>query len=635
MSSNLPPNFCPYKGLQPYTEQDRTFFFGRDRDQQIIISNLCASPLTVFYGASGVGKSSVLLAGAVPLLKEESKFSVVVFRNWQDPDFLSRLKQQAFEATKKKSTVDFSLPFDEFLAQLWQSSRGSSFFVLDQFEEYFLYNPTADGNGFEAEFARAVNRRDVTTNFLLSMREDSLSKLDRFQGRIPTLMNNMLRLDHLDRDSAKEAITKPLDVYNNSANGGGAITIESSLISAILDDLQAQVDDEVPASDKRVSQEKPPGAIETPFLQMVLTRLWDEEHAAKSHALRMQTYAKLGRATNIAKTHLDTIMKKLTDDEQQAAANVFRYLVTPSGTKIAQEAAALASWTDTTEDKVQPILNRLSGQDVRILRTVRAPGRPVLYELFHDVLAQAALNWRRNYVAAQEQQRLIREAEVRRAKEQEEAERRRERERSRVLRVAIGVLLVVLVVIAGLLALTVWQTRKANQANAKLAAALAEVNQQKDEITQKKNELEAEQHLRKGIALARRARWDDSIQEYDLAIKLNPAIPEAYSYKGYAQIRKGKYTDAIATLQDLTTRSPDYVWGHYNLALAYQKNGQDNWAIQECLKLLALDPTFWCNTFKGDNAYKWVKTVPEIARRCGSLFDEPQPTPPDVTLPGE
>src|SRR5207249_2012259 len=49
--------FCPYKGLEPYDETYRDYFIGRDREQKIIIANLHAAPLTVFYGASGVGKS--------------------------------------------------------------------------------------------------------------------------------------------------------------------------------------------------------------------------------------------------------------------------------------------------------------------------------------------------------------------------------------------------------------------------------------------------------------------------------------------------------------------------------------------------------------------------------------------------
>ena len=54
---------CPYKGLIPYTEQDAAFFFGREQDQAIITANLMSTRLTVLYGPTGAGKSSVLRAG--------------------------------------------------------------------------------------------------------------------------------------------------------------------------------------------------------------------------------------------------------------------------------------------------------------------------------------------------------------------------------------------------------------------------------------------------------------------------------------------------------------------------------------------------------------------------------------------
>ena len=61
--------FCPYVGLQPFNEADQDYFFGRERDSRIISSNLYAAPLTILYGASGVGKSSVLRAGVMPRLR--------------------------------------------------------------------------------------------------------------------------------------------------------------------------------------------------------------------------------------------------------------------------------------------------------------------------------------------------------------------------------------------------------------------------------------------------------------------------------------------------------------------------------------------------------------------------------------
>ena len=61
----LAPPASPYKGLAAFEDSDldALLFFGREREQEIIAANLLAYRLTVLYGASGVGKSSVLRAG--------------------------------------------------------------------------------------------------------------------------------------------------------------------------------------------------------------------------------------------------------------------------------------------------------------------------------------------------------------------------------------------------------------------------------------------------------------------------------------------------------------------------------------------------------------------------------------------
>jgi len=190
--------FCPYVGLQPYTEAERDYFFGRERDIRVISSNLYASPLTVLYGASGVGKSSVLLAGVVPHLRAAPRTAVVVFREWQGAEFLVALKHacvQAIEAAQQKTiAVDVQLPLDEFLHVAEQTFGGTLLVIFDQFEEYFLYHSETDAkHRFDSEFARAVNRDEVDASFLLALREDGLAKLDRFRARIPNLLSNTLR----------------------------------------------------------------------------------------------------------------------------------------------------------------------------------------------------------------------------------------------------------------------------------------------------------------------------------------------------------------------------------------------------------------------------------------------------------
>src|SRR5262249_58504969 len=85
---------CPYKGLMPYGEADAPFFFGREAERGTIIANLLASRLTLLYGASGVGKSSVLRAGVVHHLRRLARrnlqtrgtpgFAVALCRAWRD-----------------------------------------------------------------------------------------------------------------------------------------------------------------------------------------------------------------------------------------------------------------------------------------------------------------------------------------------------------------------------------------------------------------------------------------------------------------------------------------------------------------------------------------------------------------------
>src|ERR1051325_8068500 len=90
---------CPYFGLQPATENDTDYFFGRESDRQIIKTNLYGKPLIVLYGASGGGKSCALLAGVVPQLRKPNQL-VVVFREYQEQDIGSSLKRAVLEAVR-------------------------------------------------------------------------------------------------------------------------------------------------------------------------------------------------------------------------------------------------------------------------------------------------------------------------------------------------------------------------------------------------------------------------------------------------------------------------------------------------------------------------------------------------------
>jgi hypothetical protein len=58
----------------------------------------------------------------------------------------------------------------------------------------------------------------------------TLAKRDRFRGRIPSLFNNYLRIDHLDRLAARAAIEKPIVEYNRLREKGEEASIEPELV---------------------------------------------------------------------------------------------------------------------------------------------------------------------------------------------------------------------------------------------------------------------------------------------------------------------------------------------------------------------------------------------------------------------
>ena len=395
MITNLEPRTSPYQGLVPYTEEDSAFFFGREKETRLIIANLFASPLTIFYGPSGVGKSSVLRAGAVYQLNRRPDLCVIVHSAWKDDPLRSiRSKAAALAGLDGKLA---SLPtLGDVLTACSSRLKKRLMVILDQFEEYFLYHPQTDE--FTAQFSKAVVQAGIPVSFLVSLREDALARLDRFEGRIPILFDNYLRLEHLDDAGARSAIEKPVERYNQLyRDGREPYQIEAGLVEHVLTELKTE-QVSLGQAGLGVIADDSNQTIETPYLQLVMTRLWNEEKKSRSRLLRSATLKDLGGAEKIVRTHLDSVMRQLSHGQRMLAARFFQYLVTPSGSKIALKASDLASYAESSPQKVEPLLQRLTQRDVRLLRVVEsADQNESSYEIFHDVLGTPILDWRARF----------------------------------------------------------------------------------------------------------------------------------------------------------------------------------------------------------------------------------------------
>ena len=69
---NLTPENSPYLGLRAFSEQEHTLFFGRSSEANFLMLTVRSTPLTIVSGASGSGKTSLVLAGLLPQLRADT-----------------------------------------------------------------------------------------------------------------------------------------------------------------------------------------------------------------------------------------------------------------------------------------------------------------------------------------------------------------------------------------------------------------------------------------------------------------------------------------------------------------------------------------------------------------------------------
>ena len=78
MSDAAEPAVNPWPGLASYTEDQRHLFFGRTAETNEMVRLVQRETLTVLFGRSGLGKSSLLRAGVMPRLREQGFFPVTL-----------------------------------------------------------------------------------------------------------------------------------------------------------------------------------------------------------------------------------------------------------------------------------------------------------------------------------------------------------------------------------------------------------------------------------------------------------------------------------------------------------------------------------------------------------------------------
>jgi hypothetical protein len=200
----------PYPGLRPFERHERDFFFGRDRDAELLSNKIFASRLTLLFGQSGRGKSSLLRTLLIPQLEAEGA-RVFSFDEWAVPEPLSILVErlgavlQSKEgksvtadraAAEPKSSGTKRRPKDgiviDLLRRLTTYDPRPLVIVLDQFEELLLRHSSSIETA-RRELAALVRDRDIDLKILISLREEFLAALEPFRRDIPGLSDHPYR----------------------------------------------------------------------------------------------------------------------------------------------------------------------------------------------------------------------------------------------------------------------------------------------------------------------------------------------------------------------------------------------------------------------------------------------------------
>jgi WD40 repeat protein len=408
-----------YKGLEPYTEEDADLLFGRDGERDRLIYSLQSSRLTILYGARQVGKTSVLRAAVTNQLRQKSKkradsaapeSAVVVFKEWSGADVIARLSS-AIEAELKRIGVATTGILDKSqgfvgCCEAWtkclgeRDEEGELLLLLDNFDEYLLLQPhyNADPGSFDIEFPRVVSTRGLAVNCLIAVRDDVLSGLDRYRSAIPTLYDNLIRLEPLTRRQAREAIQNPVYVTYNQRYQDNKIGIEAELVQAVLSAVSVdRFSDGANSSGSRGPSDE---RFDTGGLQLAMKAVWEWETDHGSQTLRRDTFEQnLQGILGITAKYVDERFDALTARERHLSARVFDHLVTPGGVGVAYQLSDLAGRVGVTETEVKAVIGKLEDQKMVIGSASGRSLGSVCYEMAHRILTPAVLDRVHNYYA--------------------------------------------------------------------------------------------------------------------------------------------------------------------------------------------------------------------------------------------
>ncbi|MFZ4477223.1 MAG: hypothetical protein ACOYPR_18650, partial [Saprospiraceae bacterium] len=418
-----------YPGTKPFEIDEKSIFFGREEETLKLNDLIRLERLVVLYSKSGLGKSSLLNAGVLPLLKEHALVIPIRF-NARAENIATPLHTVLETIHLHNSSKDeFIENFAIEIAPIWASLKGlqkinrntqNICLVFDQFEELFTHAnqdiiafKTALSEAFFEELPQKVRalweqdkeklttdqQKEIFTPFnlklVLSIREDKMSLLDGLKDVFPNILKTTYLLKALNRIQAEQAILLP------------AYKQDGRFKVSPFDYEDEAIEDILTALSNAQQQ------IEAPQLQIICR-----------HAEKLVETGQVGQNENkvprISRSDLGDLSQIYRDYYIKILADIDDNFERENVQKILEEELIYEPDERRIPCFEKIILDRGVSVETlhwlekehHILRPEVNVGGGTIYELSHDVLVKPILSIKQERIARAQQQQLQQEKEA-------------------------------------------------------------------------------------------------------------------------------------------------------------------------------------------------------------------------------
>ncbi|UUU21640.1 nSTAND1 domain-containing NTPase [Streptomyces sp. DSM 40750] len=305
----------PYRGLARFETGDSGLFFGRDRLTAELAGLLRRRRFAAVFGPSGIGKSSLLRAGLVPLLRESQE---------QGP---------RFSGIRILTPGDQLARTHELLLKAGGTGTGDRLVVVDQFEEVFTLCHDAAERARFIDLLLTARNPESRLRVLIAVRADFYGRCAEHRELAEALGDANLLAGPMSSAELREVVVKPA--------AAAGLTVERALTTRLVDEITDA-----------------PGGL--PLLSHVLLETWRRR---RGKTLTLAGYEAAGGLDGaIAKTAED-VYNGFTEGEAATARRVLLRLISPGdGTPDTRRPAGRAELetTGTGRDEVAQVLEALT-----------------------------------------------------------------------------------------------------------------------------------------------------------------------------------------------------------------------------------------------------------------------------------